>query len=92
MHNAVLITLKSTLLALGVTYLGLMTCTMYFAATQSEQDKQTREAQSAISSLESEYYNRVHALQNTSPSDMKLVKPVSVTYAPQATPPAVSLR
>lgn len=78
--------------SLAACYVVLMITTVTFATWQTELSLAAREAETAISMLESRYYDEVGTLAATDPSSMSLGKPRAVRYAVQAAAPALSLR
>ena len=78
--------------ALVCAYVALVVVTVTYATVQTDLALSVRDTESAISTVETDYYAQVSRLSATDPSSMQLQKPRVVSYATLLQAPSLTLR
>lgn len=82
MSDRLIPTLSISCGALTMLYVGLMVTTVFFATWQTESVSSVRSAESAIGTLEANYYTAINHASTLNPTTLGFVAPTHVQYVP----------
>ena len=91
MSERLIPTLSISCGALVVTYVALVVTTIFFATWQTESVSSVRNAESAIGTLEANYYTAINHASTLNPTTLGFVAPTHIQYVATAQNPSANL-